>query len=84
VKVRKGWLQRSLSQKLVSRQQKDIKSVQLMPVRCGRDEVFIIKHTVKGNSLIANIQPKMKKKQIKEIFVLTTRIGHWPSSKRGC
>jgi len=37
---------------------------------------------MKSSSLTqANFPPKMKNKRIKGIFVLTTRFGHWQSSK---
>jgi len=39
-------------------------------------------NTMKGNSLTqANLHPRMKKKLIKEIFILTTRVGRGHSSK---
>jgi len=38
---------------------------------------------MKINSLKqANLKLKMKNKLIKEIFILTTRVGRWQSSKR--
>jgi len=38
---------------------------------------------MKGSSLTqANLPPKTKNKLIKEIFILTTAVGHWQSSKR--